>query len=175
MRTSDDDFYLVPCHVVLSTMDADHIRQHFRHSRRENVGFGIQLESAFFYFISCLFISLTICLFLYLGVDNPGLVLSLQCLDPLLSIAVGLEDGRLILYDLTDLQAFHLAYPPEDIAPLVKLSYVEPPDDPRACIYIWAFHENRSSSIAVMHSVMYDRKVTDEDDDDGFYVFEVLC
>lgn len=80
-------------------------------------------------------------------------------------LAAGLEDRRLILYDLIDLEAFHIAYSPETGPPLVKLAYGAPPDDPRACIYIWTFHENIKSSIAVMRSIMFDQKVVE---DDGF-------
>lgn len=96
--------------------------------------------------------------------DDAGAVLSILLLPPLLTIAAGLSDGRMILYELSDLQAFHMAYPPDKDSPLIKLAYIEPTDDPRACVYIWAFHANAKAAIAVMHSIMYENKIMNETD-----------
>lgn len=74
-------------------------------------------------------------------------------------LAVGLEDGLLVLFNLNDLNALHLAYPPEPSSPIVKLTYLEPADDPRPCVYIWAFHTNDENfPFAVMHSVSFNTK-----------------
>lgn len=77
----------------------------------------------------------------------------------LYTMAVGLSDGRLVLYDLSDLQAFHLAYPPDNRTPLTHMSFLEPTDDPRCAVYIWAFHTSNDGAIAVMHSLMYANRI----------------
>lgn len=77
----------------------------------------------------------------------------------MLSLAVGLSDGRMILYDLCGFKAFHLAFPPEKDSPLIKLAFIEPANDPRACVYVWAFHTNAQTAVAVMHSIMYADKI----------------
>ena len=94
--------------------------------------------------------------------QNAGPVTAILCITPLLTVAAGLSDGRIILYDLCDLQAFHMAYPPEKESPIIKLAYMEPDDDPKACLYVWAFHTNSKSAIAVMHSIMYENKIFNE-------------
>lgn len=74
-------------------------------------------------------------------------------------IVVGFENGLLALFNLHDLDALHLAYPPEPESPLVKLTFLEPADDPRPCVYIWAFHANMNNfPYAVMHSVSFNSK-----------------
>lgn len=77
----------------------------------------------------------------------------------LYTMAVGLDDGRLVLYDLSDLQAFHLAYPPNNRMPLTHMSFLEPADDPRCAVYVWAFHTSNDGAIAVMHSLMYSSRI----------------
>lgn len=97
--------------------------------------------------------------------NDSGSVLSILCMPNLYTMAVGLNDGRLVLYDLSDLQAFHLAYPPNTRAPLTHMSFMEPTDDPRCAVYIWAFHNSNEGAIAVMHSLMYSNKVGSVYDD----------
>lgn len=91
--------------------------------------------------------------------NDSGAILSILCMPSLFTMAVGLADGRLVLYDLSDLQAFHLAYPPKNRAPLTHMSFLEPTDDPRCAVYIWAFHSSNDGAIAVMHSLMFGSKV----------------
>lgn len=81
-------------------------------------------------------------------------------LQPLLSIAVGLSDGLLIHYSLNGLEGFHISQPPEPDSPIVRMSFIEPANDPRACLYIWTFHSTAKAAIAVMHSITYRNKVT---------------
>lgn len=99
--------------------------------------------------------------------NNSSAVVSILNMPNLFTMAVGLHDGRMVLYDLVDLTAFHLAYPPVEyppnIAPLTHMSYIEPTDDPRCAVYIWAFHSTDEGAIAVMHSLMYGSK------NDGLY------
>lgn len=117
-----------------------------KRAKHENVNFGIQLEA----------------------LPKPSPILSLLSMQPLLTIAVGLADGRLILYTLNDLSAFHLAFPPERNLPLCKLTYIEPADDPRACVYLWAFHASANVSVAVMHSIAFEAKNIQDND----YLYE---
>lgn len=65
----------------------------------------------------------------------------------------------MLLYDLCTLDAFHIAHPPEVDSPLEKMTFIEPADDPRACVYLWAFHSNSNSAIAVLHSLTYELKI----------------
>jgi hypothetical protein len=80
----------------------------------------------------------------------------------LFTMAVGLIDGRMVLYDLVDSkkshQAFHLAYPPRKPAPLTHLSFLEPSDDSKCAVYVWAFHSSPEGALAVMHSLMFATK-----------------
>jgi hypothetical protein len=91
--------------------------------------------------------------------NDSGAILSILCMPNLFTMAVGLNDGRMVLYDLVDLQAFHLAYPPNNRAPLTHMSFLEPTDDPRCAVYIWAFHSSADGAIAVMHSLMFESKI----------------
>lgn len=120
--------------------------EHHNQSRREGINFGIQLEV----------------------LPEAGSILSILSMTPLRTIAVGMADGQMLLHNLVDLNAFHLAHPPEINSPLVKLTYLEPADDPRACVYIWAFHSNTKTAIAVMHAIAFDTKVLLDD----CYVYE---
>lgn len=95
--------------------------------------------------------------------EDSGSILSILCMPNLYMMSVGLDDGRMVLYDLIELQAFHLAYPPGNRAPLTHMSFIEPTDDPRSAVYIWSFHSTKDGAVAVMHSIMFDNKI------DGFY------
>lgn len=105
---------------------------------------------------------------------NSGSVLSILCLTPLLVVAVGFEDGKMLLYDLCTLDAFHIAHPPEDDSPLEKLTFIEPADDPRACVYLWSFHSNSSNAIAVLHSLTYELKIVKENGSGFVYKVDVV-
>lgn len=86
---------------------------------------------------------------------DSGAILSILCMPNLYTMAIGLSDGRMVLYDLSDLQAFHLAFPPSREAPLTHMSFLEPTDDPKCAVYVWAFHSSASGAVAVMHSLMF--------------------
>lgn len=137
---------IATCHIVLSAMEYDEMSKHHIQARRENINFGIQLEE----------------------LPQAGPIVSILSMTPLRTVAVGTEDGQMILYSLANLHAFHLAHPPEEKSPLVKLTYLEPADDPRACVYVWAFHSNVKTAVAVMHSIAFDTKTLHDDS----YVYE---
>lgn len=135
MPSQESELFL--CCNVLANVEQSQIGSQHREIARENSYFSIQLEV----------------------LDDSSAVLSILCLPNLFTLAVGLVDGRLVLYDLKDLQAFHLAYPPSNRAPLMYMSYLEPIDDPRSYVYIWTFHASQDGAIAVLHSLMYENKV----------------
>lgn len=104
-------------------------------------------------------------------VDEPSSITSILSMAQMQMIAIGFENGILALYNLRDLNALHLAYPPEINLPLVKLTFLEPADDPRPCVYIWAFHANKAHSpYAVMHSVSFTSKTYQ----DGENIYEAF-
>lgn len=139
LMSSDDNLEVQQCHVIFANADPEEIMEHHEQSKQDEIYFGIQLEV----------------------LENAGYVQSIVVIPFSMTLVAGLEDGRMILYDLENLQAFHLAYPPEKAAPLLCLSYLEPADDPRACIYVWALHASKNGGIGVMHSIMFQHKYID--------------
>lgn len=85
-------------------------------------------------------------------------ILSILVMPNLFTMAVGLHDGRMVLYNLQDLRPFHLAHPINNRSPLTYMSHIEPTDDPRCVVYIWAFHKSNDGAISVMHSLMFEKK-----------------
>uniref|UniRef100_W8ARA9 Protein ELYS n=3 Tax=Ceratitis capitata TaxID=7213 RepID=W8ARA9_CERCA len=145
---------IVKCRIVDYNLQLAEIHRTFREARQDGVNFGLQVEA----------------------INDPCAVQSLLPIDLTLGLAVGTEDGRLILYDLAELQIVHnggrLPQPQRRLAPIVKMSYIEPVDDPRCCLYVWALHDTNVNLTAVMHTVVYDKRVAE---DDGFYYFECFC
>ncbi|XP_055381078.1 uncharacterized protein LOC129611791 [Condylostylus longicornis] len=142
LEEGDDKLDTVPCHMVKSTLDFTHISNHYKHTLQENFNFGIELEH----------------------VKGESFVLSLLPVPPALCLVAGLEDGRMIIYDLTELQILYIVLPQEHLSPLSKMAFLQPQDDPKAMIYIWAFHENPKSCFAVMHCLEYEKKIVDDNE-----------
>ena len=90
--------------------------------------------------------------------EDSSPILSILVMPNLFTMAVGLHDGRMVLYNLHDLRPFHLAYPINNRSPLTHMSHIEPTDDPRCVVYIWAFHKSTDGGISVMHSLMFEKK-----------------
>lgn len=134
---------LIESRIFLANTNFKEIRQEYKNHKKDGFNIGMQLDHLE-----------------EIEINSP--VLSILVLSPLMTLTFGLSDGRMILYNLMDLQPYHLAHPPEPDSPLIKLSYLEPADDPRACVYIWAFHGSLRGSIAVMHSVMFEKKLIDD-------------
>lgn len=139
--SNSSDVQLIRSHVYEGDLDMGEIEQNMHLAHEDDLNFVIKLQS----------------------VERGGFVLCLQSVTPLLSLFAGLEDGRLVMYDLTNLRLLDVIEPVIRMSPLVKLSYLEPPDDPQPCIYIWAFHENPQNSLAVMHSLMFQRRLLEDD------------
>ncbi|XP_059224000.1 protein ELYS homolog [Stomoxys calcitrans] len=141
-------------HIVDYSLPLTDIHRNYRQCQQDGITFGLQLEV----------------------IESPCSIQCIQSIDLITGLAIGLEDGRLALYDLAELQIFHIARPTAEIAmsPLVKIDYLEPPDDPRACLYVWTLHENGENLHAIMHNLMYEKRVMDEQHDEleGQYYFE---
>lgn len=118
-------------------MKPEKIDHQHRQAKKLKKHFGIQLEV----------------------LDDPSTITSILQIRKHSTLAIGFSDGSMVLYDLETCAAYHLAYPPEEKTPLINLVYLEPIEDPRPCIYIWAFHASRKGAIAVMHSVMFSRRL----------------
>lgn len=132
-------------------IDEDAIRLQVMQTRNENINLGIRLD--------------------FSVVEQPSPISSILSMPQMQMIVVGLENGLLALFNLCDLNALHLAYPPEADSPLVKLTFLEPADDPRPCVYVWAFHANKNSfPFAVMHSVSFISKAYQ----DGENIYETF-
>ncbi|XP_075156172.1 AT hook containing transcription factor 1 homolog isoform X2 [Haematobia irritans] len=143
-------------HIVDYSLPLTDIHRNYRQCQQDGITFGLQLEV----------------------IESPCSIQCLQSIDLIMGLAVGLEDGRLALYDLTELQIFYIARPTPEIAmsPLVKIDYLEPPDDPRPCLYLWALHENGENLHAILHNLMYEKRVMEEqiNEDDGQHYFETF-
>lgn len=110
-------------------------------------------------------------LYFFTVIESPCSIQSILPIDLILGLAIGLEDGRLALYDLAELQIFYIALPTPEVtmSALVKMDFLEPPDDPRPCLYIWTLHENGENLHAVLHSLMYEKRLMDEDESGTYF------
>lgn len=128
------------CKIIPAPVEEKEIRAHVKKTRNDNINLGIRLDVSV--------------------VGQVSAISSILSMPQMQMIAVGFENGLLGLFNLCDLDALHLAYPPETNSPLVKLTFLEPADDPRPCVYIWAFHANINNfPFAVMHSISFNLKV----------------
>ncbi|XP_058974667.1 protein ELYS homolog [Musca domestica] len=136
-----------PCHIVDYSIPLKDIHRNFRQCKQDGITFGLQMEV----------------------IESPCSIQCIQSIDLIMGLAIGLEDGRLALYDLAEMQIFYIARPKPEIAmsPLVKIDYLEPPDDPRPCLYIWTLHENGENLYAMLHSLMYEKRIAVEEEENG--------
>ncbi|XP_053695804.1 protein ELYS [Sabethes cyaneus] len=125
------------CHVEFVTEDQTQISYKHRLIRQRSVYFGLQLQS--------------------IEEENSSVTTILD-LPSLMALAVGHADGRIVLYNLLDLSIMHVIQFSNKGSPVVKMCMVEPTDDPKACVYIWAFHAGEDGAFAVMHTLMYEEK-----------------
>ncbi|XP_055317176.1 protein ELYS homolog [Sitodiplosis mosellana] len=139
------------CKLLSAPIDEDEVRVHIKQTRLENINLGIRLD--------------------FSVVEQPSPISSILSMPQMQMIVIGLENGLLALFNLCDLNALHLAYPPEIDSPLLKMTFLEPADDPRPCVYIWAFHANKNNfPFAVMHSVSFTSKTYQ----DGENIYETF-
>ncbi|XP_059621144.1 protein ELYS homolog [Phlebotomus argentipes] len=128
-----------PCIVIPAESSAEEMEMLFEQASREKVFFGVELAVE----------------------DDASAVVSLLDLPDLVMLVTGYVDGSLMLYNLQKLEGIHKAFPPKSDCPLMKLAFMEPADDPRGHVYIWALHTWTNLPIAVMHSVTIEQR-TDE-------------
>lgn len=140
------------CRIVSAPLNTQQIADLVEEANSSRINFGIKLDVS--------------------AIADTSAISSILAMTQMQMVAVGMENGLLVLYNLNDLSAMHIACPPEEDSPLVKLTYLEPADDPRPCIYIWAFHENyESCSYAVMHAVTFNSK-THQDGENSYDTFQ---
>lgn len=140
------------CRIISTPFSEEEIAEHVKRTRLQHMNLVIKLDMSV--------------------VADPSAITSILPMPQMQMIAVGLENGLLLLYNLNDLNILHIACPPEEESPLVKLTYLEPADDPRPCIYIWAFHANEQNfPFAVMHAVTFSTK-TYQDGENIYESFE---
>uniref|UniRef100_A0A1B0DF59 ELYS beta-propeller domain-containing protein n=1 Tax=Phlebotomus papatasi TaxID=29031 RepID=A0A1B0DF59_PHLPP len=126
-----------PCTIVPAEISPEASERIFEQTIREKVFFGVEIFS----------------------VQDSSAIVSILDLQEIMMLAAGCLDGSLILYNLQKLEAIHRAYPPKKDCPLMKLASIEPADDPRGHVYLWAMHSWRNLPIAVMHSITIEEKV----------------
>lgn len=71
--------------------------------------------------------------------------------------AAGLNDGRILIYDLANFQLITALRPPKpslEFGAVARLCVIMPPDDPKPCFYICAMYQGLSLSM-LLHSVNY--------------------
>uniref|UniRef100_A0A1A9WWP1 ELYS-like domain-containing protein n=1 Tax=Glossina brevipalpis TaxID=37001 RepID=A0A1A9WWP1_9MUSC len=128
----------VPCKIVNYNLSVTEIHRHFHKCQKEGIHFGLQVQAF----------------------DRPC---SIRCLLPIdvgTGLAAGLEDGRLVCYDLIELQIYYTIQPPSSIcnSALVKMDYLEHLDDPRPCLYILALYDNGKILHALLHILNFERR-----------------
>uniref|UniRef100_A0A182Y420 ELYS-like domain-containing protein n=1 Tax=Anopheles stephensi TaxID=30069 RepID=A0A182Y420_ANOST len=96
---------------------------------------------------------------------------SVECLldiVPLKVICIGLADGTVLLWDLVDHSIMHRIAPPTDDCSVVALNYIEPSDDPKACLYLWIFYAHPEGAFAFLHMIMCEEKYSQQ----GTFVYD---
>ncbi|XP_055550432.1 protein ELYS isoform X2 [Wyeomyia smithii] len=129
--------YKSQCHVELDTEDHPQISSNHIIVRQRGIYFGLQLASI---------------------EEESYPITTLLDLPSLMAFAAGYADGRIVLYDLFDLSILHIVQPFHKESPIVTMNMIEPTDDPKACVYIWAFHASKDGAFAVMHTLMFEEK-----------------
>ncbi|XP_055689940.1 protein ELYS homolog isoform X2 [Lutzomyia longipalpis] len=120
----------LPCTIMDAEAPLESMQRALNHAMRGKTFFGVEIS-----------------------VDDSSAIISLLDLPDVAMLATGCADGSLVLYNLQKLEGIHKAYPPKSNCPLMKLAFMEPADDPRGHVYIWALHSWSKLPIAVMHSV----------------------
>ncbi|XP_037933001.1 protein ELYS homolog isoform X2 [Teleopsis dalmanni] len=139
------------CRFVNYTQPFEESLRQFDECRAKQVHFGIQMEV----------------------LELSSCVTSILPINISMSLAVGYADGKLVIYDMIDLEIYHVAlpHPMQNKSPLVKMDYLEPPDDPRSCLYIWTMHESPHHLTASLHTLTYQTRLTDKDGHNNYKDF----
>uniref|UniRef100_A0A182NR72 ELYS-like domain-containing protein n=1 Tax=Anopheles dirus TaxID=7168 RepID=A0A182NR72_9DIPT len=133
------------CHIEFSRGDMKQLMQNHEKVQERGLYFGLQL--------------------------SHGEEASVECmLDivPLKVICIGFADGTVLLWDLVDHTIMHRINPPTDDCGVVTLNYVEPSDDPKACLYLWICYSHAEGAFAFMHMIMCEEKYIQQ----GTFVYD---
>uniref|UniRef100_A0A182PKT2 ELYS-like domain-containing protein n=1 Tax=Anopheles epiroticus TaxID=199890 RepID=A0A182PKT2_9DIPT len=87
---------------------------------------------------------------------------------PLKVLCIGFADGTVLLWDLVDHSIMHRISPPTHDCSVVALNYVEPSDDPKACLYLWIFYAHPEGAFAFLHMIMCEEKYCQQ----GTFVYD---
>uniref|UniRef100_A0A182IJH8 ELYS-like domain-containing protein n=1 Tax=Anopheles atroparvus TaxID=41427 RepID=A0A182IJH8_ANOAO len=104
---------------------------------------------------------------LYFGLqfshDVEASVESILDVPPLKACCVGYADGTILIVDLVDQSLMHRILPPAEDCAVIAMNFVEPSDDPMACLYLWAFYAHDDGAFALLHMIMCEEKFLQDD------------
>ncbi|BFG02713.1 protein ELYS homolog [Drosophila madeirensis] len=99
-----------------------------------------------------------------------GEVRCLICVNSITGIAVGLKDGRIVMYDLESFHITTVIRPPGDLACSVeRLCDVVPPDDPKPCLFIFGIYSGASHTTALLHCIHYRHSYADAQSNELYF------
>ncbi|KAM8719716.1 hypothetical protein ACLKA7_005872 [Drosophila subpalustris] len=104
--------------------------------------------------------------------DADSAICSILPIEFTQGCAVGLQDGRILIYNLeSNYLVTVLTLPGEESpAAVERLCYIVPPDDPKPCFYICAVYKQEQSLMTSLHVLNYRRsvKLTGDKTEDSF-------
>ncbi|XP_030378538.1 protein ELYS homolog [Scaptodrosophila lebanonensis] len=117
---------------------------------------------------------------LVLEMSGPQPKSAVRCLVPvemISSIAAGLNDGRIAIYDLNTFKLISVVKAPEEELQMAaeRLCCIVPQDDPAPCFYICAMYSNGDSLTTALHSVFYQRSRVDSQSNSMRYERVLTC
>uniref|UniRef100_A0A182JNN7 ELYS-like domain-containing protein n=1 Tax=Anopheles christyi TaxID=43041 RepID=A0A182JNN7_9DIPT len=133
------------CHIEFSRGDLKHLIQNQEKIQERGLYFGLQLSH-----------------------KEEASVEYILDIVPLKVICIGFADGTVLLWDLVDHSIMHRISPPTDDCAVVALNYVEPSDDPKACLYLWIFYAHAEGAFAFLHMIMCEEKYSQQ----GTFVYD---
>uniref|UniRef100_A0A182MUR6 ELYS-like domain-containing protein n=1 Tax=Anopheles culicifacies TaxID=139723 RepID=A0A182MUR6_9DIPT len=133
------------CHIEFSRGNAKQLIQNHEKIQERELYFGLQLSHSEQASVECI-------------------------LDivPLKVICIGFADGTVLLWDLVDHSIMHRISAPTEECSAVALNYVEPSDDPKACLYLWIFYAHPEGAFAFLHMIMCEEKYSQQ----GTFVYD---
>uniref|UniRef100_A0A182VZV9 ELYS-like domain-containing protein n=1 Tax=Anopheles minimus TaxID=112268 RepID=A0A182VZV9_9DIPT len=133
------------CHIEYSRGNAKQLIQNHEKIQERELYFGLQLSH-----------------------DEQASVECILDIVPLKVICIGFADGTALLWDLVDHSIMHRISPPTEDCCAVALNYVEPSDDPKACLYLWIFYAHPEGAFAFLHMIMCEEKYSQQ----GTFVYD---
>ncbi|XP_001688368.3 uncharacterized protein LOC5667750 [Anopheles gambiae] len=134
------------CHVEFSRADLKQLMQNQEKIQERGLYFGLQLSH-----------------------PEEASVECILDIVPLKVACIGFADGTVLLWDLVDHSIMHRIAPPTGDCSVAALNYVEPSDDPKACLYLWIFYEHaEEGAFAFLHMIMCEEKYSQQ----GTFVYD---